>query len=240
MSIPISLSENADTRFNGLKLITDILIQYLNEDSIYDVTGNKPSTKLINDIISKELLPNIKYILSDQEPMPLYGLKLFSIIIGKNIGFVTKLKQKKMLGLFLEYFNSSHPRLTSNTLKIITRIVECKDVTLDELNSMNFLSKAVNILKHFWANNQEWCYEELLDILHHLLFKIIDVLKSMKIATTTLENTYTPIFISDPKAIPVLKQNAEFLELLEVFISLSNHVELVNKSLMNLIFLGYR
>ena len=125
-------------------------------------------------------------------------------------------------------------------MKIIVKIVECREVTLDELSSVNFLSNAIDILKDFSSHQQEWCYEELLDILHHLLFKIIDVLKSMKIATTTLENTYTPIFISDPKAIPVLKQNAEFLELLEVFISLSNHVELVNKSLMNLIFLGYR
>jgi hypothetical protein len=100
-------SDNADSRFNSLKLITDILIQYLNDDAIYDAPGNKQSSKIINDIITRELLPNIKVILSDQEPMPLYGLKLFSIIIEKNINFITKLKQKKMLGLFLEYFNSN-------------------------------------------------------------------------------------------------------------------------------------
>ena len=104
-------SENADSRFNGLKLITDIMIQYLNEETIYDPSGQKTSAKLINEIITTELLPNIKYILNDQEPMPLYGLKLFSIVIGKNINFVAKLKQNNMLKLFLEYFNSkyNHP-----------------------------------------------------------------------------------------------------------------------------------
>jgi hypothetical protein len=105
-------SENADSRFNGLKLITDIMIQYLNEDTIYDPSGQKASAKLINEIITSELLPNIKFILNDQEPMPLYGLKLFSIVIGKNINFVAKLKQNNMLKLFLEYFNSKplHPQ----------------------------------------------------------------------------------------------------------------------------------
>jgi len=44
-----------------------------------------------------------------------------------------------MLGLFLEYFNTDHPRLTANTLKIITRIVESKDVTLEELGAFSFL-----------------------------------------------------------------------------------------------------
>jgi len=97
-------SKNADSRFNGLKLITDIMVQYLNEPEIYDPSGNTPSSKIINDIIIKELLPNIGFILEDQEPMPLYGLKLFSIVFGKNINFIRTLKQKKMLGLFLQYF----------------------------------------------------------------------------------------------------------------------------------------
>ena len=91
-----------------MKLFTDILIQYLNEDSVYDVAGSKPSAKIINDIIVKKLLPNIEYILSDQEPVPLYGLKLFSIIFGKNIQFVAKLKQEKTLNIFLEYFNCNY------------------------------------------------------------------------------------------------------------------------------------
>jgi hypothetical protein len=189
-------SQNADTRFNGIKLLTDMLITYLNEDSIYDASGSKTSTKLMNDLISRDLLPNIKYILSDQEPMPLYGLKLFSIIIGKNIGFVTKLKQKKMLGLFLEYFNANHPRLTANTLKIISRIVECRDVTLEELVGMNFVNKAASILKHFWSYQQEWCYEELLDILLSLITKIVDYLKANKINIIALETAYNPIVLT--------------------------------------------
>jgi len=103
----IACSENTDTKFNSLKLFTDIMIQYLNEEAVYDVSGTKPSAKLINEIIMKKLLPNIENILNDQDPVPLYGLKLFSIIFGKNLQFVAKLKHEKALTIFLEYFNSN-------------------------------------------------------------------------------------------------------------------------------------
>lgn len=103
----IKCSENADTRFNSLKLFTDILIQYLNEEAVYDLNGSKPSAKIINEIIIKKLLPNIEYILNNQDPIPLYGLKLFSIIFGKNSQFIVKIKQDKTINIFLDYFNST-------------------------------------------------------------------------------------------------------------------------------------
>ena len=99
-------SENPDTRFNSLKIFTDILIQYLSEDSIYDPTSSKSTTtNLINEIISNQLFPKTKSILNDQEPVPLYGLKLISIITEKNINFIAKMKKQKILPLFLDYFN---------------------------------------------------------------------------------------------------------------------------------------
>lgn len=102
-------------RFNSLKLFTDIIIHYLNEESVYDSAGTKPTSKIINDIITKKLLPNTESILSDQEPVPLYGLKLFSIVFGKNTQFIAKIKQDRTLNIFLEYFNSKPFLINSNS-----------------------------------------------------------------------------------------------------------------------------
>jgi hypothetical protein len=51
-------SESADIRFLSLKIFTDILIQYLNDDSIYDVRDGADAdmtaaitTKMITDLI---------------------------------------------------------------------------------------------------------------------------------------------------------------------------------------------
>lgn len=85
----------------SLKIFTDIIIQYINDDSIYDVKGNagdmqtseygnniKATTKVINDILLKELFPLFKLILQDNDPVPLFGLKLLSSIVERNPAFV--------------------------------------------------------------------------------------------------------------------------------------------------------
>ena len=67
--------DTADIRFLSLKIFTDIIIQYLNDDSIYDIRGNVPdqqisengnnvklTTKFINDLLLKDLFPMFKII----------------------------------------------------------------------------------------------------------------------------------------------------------------------------------
>ena len=105
--LPILLSkiksESADIRFLSLKIFTDIIIQYVHDDSIYDLKGGdsgntsevanlKVTTKQINDIIMKNLFPSFNIILSDNDPVPLFGLKLLSAIIERNPVFVQLLK----------------------------------------------------------------------------------------------------------------------------------------------------
>ncbi|MFS8160460.1 MAG: hypothetical protein ACMG6E_09695 [Candidatus Roizmanbacteria bacterium] len=97
-------SDSADIRFLSLKIFTDIIIQYLHDDSIYDLKGGsdqqinsdgnnvKVSTKQINDLILKNLFPSFSIILADNDPVPLFGLKLLSAIIDRNPVFVPLLK----------------------------------------------------------------------------------------------------------------------------------------------------
>ena len=81
-------------------------------------------------------------------------------------------------------------------MKIIVKIVECREVTLDELSSVNFLSNAIDILKDFSSHQQEWCYEELLDILTNYLYKILEALKDLRVNVQNLDNVYSPVVIT--------------------------------------------
>ena len=71
----------------------------MHDDSIYDIKGGdtasspdapnlKVTTKQINDIILKHLFPSFNIILADNDPVPLFGLKLLSAIIERNQVFV--------------------------------------------------------------------------------------------------------------------------------------------------------
>ena len=75
--------------------------------------------------------------------MPLYGVKLLSLLTKKDIYFVSILKNLKYLNIIMDFFNASNPKLSLVTLKLIGRIVESKDITLEDLASFNFLPNVI-------------------------------------------------------------------------------------------------
>lgn len=77
-------SESADVRFLSLKLFTDYITQYLCEDKIYNCEENNDTTQAINELILKKLFVHYGIILTDKDPMPLFGLKLLSVIVERN------------------------------------------------------------------------------------------------------------------------------------------------------------
>lgn len=69
-------SSDPETKFLCLKSFTDLITQYLGDDKIYDADGTQETTKKINEMILKRLFPHYGSILSDVDPLPLFGLKL--------------------------------------------------------------------------------------------------------------------------------------------------------------------
>jgi hypothetical protein len=90
-------SKSADVRFQSLKAFTDFITQYLCDDKIYNSEENNESTQCINEIILKKLFPHYGTILSDSDPMPLFGLKLLSVVVERNSAFVVILNKLKLI-----------------------------------------------------------------------------------------------------------------------------------------------
>jgi hypothetical protein len=90
-------SGSADVRFLALKIFTDYITQYLCEDKIYNCDENNETTQAINELILKKLFVHYGTILTDQDPMPLFGLKLLSVIVERNQAFVTILKKLRLI-----------------------------------------------------------------------------------------------------------------------------------------------
>jgi hypothetical protein len=133
-------SESADIRFLSLKIFTDIVIQYINEDSVYDVKmgfdpsdHNKSTTKQINDLILGHLFPNFSIILADSDPVPLFGLKLLSAIVERNPLFVQLFKQYQLVSTIVENFQVGHSRLNRHTINILKSMIESKELSFTEI-----------------------------------------------------------------------------------------------------------
>ena len=74
--------------------------------------------------------------------------------------------------------------------------MECKQISFEALGGANFVERAVSILKYFWANQQEWAYEELLDIFYHIFLRLIDTLKANKLNVINPESSSNPIILN--------------------------------------------
>jgi hypothetical protein len=81
----------------------------------------------------KKLFPHYGVILSDDEPVPLYGLKLLAAIIERNSAFVTIMKKLKLIEIMLEYFTLGHEKFNAHLVKIVCGIIESKEMSLEEL-----------------------------------------------------------------------------------------------------------
>lgn len=112
-------SSSADIRFLSLKLFTDYITQYLTDDKIYSSEDSNETTQAINELILKKLFSHYGIILTDKDPMPLFGLKLLSVIIERNQAFVTILQKLKLISILMECFSVGHPKFNAFTVKII-------------------------------------------------------------------------------------------------------------------------
>jgi len=95
----------------------------MNEEKIYNCEENNATTQAINELILKKLFSHYGVILTDKDPMPLYGLKLLQIIVERNSAFITILKKLKLISVLLEYFAIGHQKFNGFIVKIVKLIV---------------------------------------------------------------------------------------------------------------------
>lgn len=170
--------KSTNFRFLSLKIFADIATQYLSDSSIYDVSGGNAFSKELNKLILKKLFPKYASILEDQDPVPLFGLKLLSIIVERNSAFITILSDLNLVSTICEYFEEGHQRLNRYTIKIIKNIVESDTLTTDDIIELKIAEKANMIVVNMLKNKQDWCFELLLDIIYYLLKDTADKIQS--------------------------------------------------------------
>ncbi len=71
------------------------------------MNSSSATTKMINEVILKHLLPKYGFILSDVDPLPTFALKLLSTITECNLAFVAVLHKLKLLPHLLDYYTGT-------------------------------------------------------------------------------------------------------------------------------------
>ena len=108
----------------------------------------------------------------------MFGLKLLSFIVERNPGFVSILKKLKLIPILLDYFQVSHSKFNSFTVKIVRSIVQSREVDLDELLKFDIMTHINQIMTTVMSQSQDWCTDDLLDIILEILKQAADVINT--------------------------------------------------------------
>lgn len=109
--------------------------------------------------------------------MPLFGLKLLSVIVERNSAFVVILSKLKLIEILFQYFEVNNPKFNAFTVKIVRIIIQSREIELTELMNFKIVEKMNGIFENVMRNNQEWCTDHLLEIINELLHMASEIKK---------------------------------------------------------------
>lgn len=213
-TLPILLnfksSKDADIRFRCLKVFTDLIVTFLFDESVYDPNNLlKPGTKILNDLIVKQIIPSIPEYLADQDPIPLYSLKLLSSIVERCIAFLRIVKLNGLFPILLDNFSAGNPKMNMNLVVIVKKIIESQENSLEDLVKLGVINKVNSVMKVIF--DQDWCVEIMLDILYELLFLTAESVRGKKsnqdLGILRLTESLSENFVLCTKVLKFIEEN---------------------------------
>jgi len=174
----------------SLKVFTDIIIQYIFEESVFDPSklsmtaeeakcnGStkdnmcKYTTDMINNMLVNILLPRFKYLLTEEDPVPLFALKLISALTDRSDHFVSIIEKLGILPIITDYYSFGHKRLNQHTIKVIKSVIESPEIPLEALYGYEVIENTLSIIENMLEQHQVCYSETLVDVLQSIIDKV--------------------------------------------------------------------
>eukprot|EP01063_Lacrimia_lanifica_P003565 TRINITY_DN11905_c0_g2_i1.p1 TRINITY_DN11905_c0_g2~~TRINITY_DN11905_c0_g2_i1.p1 ORF type:complete len:1370 (+),score=549.00 TRINITY_DN11905_c0_g2_i1:155-4264(+) len=208
-------SKHGDTRFISLKIFIDVLVPYLHEGHGGD-DGARPQSPLqrsMSTLILKSLFPKLMVLLDDEEPIPLYGLKLLNSVATENPQYVAELAGRDWMAKLFDFFELEHRNNNVHNVKLILKIVTCETVALGTVFSLGVVAKLNNVLAFSFQNGVESFYDPCLEICLNLLERCM---RSRVQAETTRSDADKATYAGNLQNCEALVQNVELCAKLSI------------------------
>lgn len=166
-------SKSSNNRFLALEILGDVLIQLFREVNERGRAGdNKKMIDMALDVI-RQLLPQYKRLLADQDTIAHYALYLLNTLVEIDRSLVEDVTRFAITGQLMEFFEAKHPNNNLHTVKLVRSVAKAaKPPELEGLRilcSLDLVQGSVVLLKHVHKTRDEWFFEPLLDIIATLL-----------------------------------------------------------------------
>lgn len=155
----------SDVRFSSLKLATDILVSLMAENNAQSGSASGLFQSTLPEPLAMVAMENLRTILRDVDPMPLYGLKLLYILLEENCTLMTQVSKFGLLPVLFSFLAVDHPHNNIYNVRMCRMACACQTVSVSELEALGAAPKAFSILRYAFQNQVEPFLEPVLDML---------------------------------------------------------------------------
>ncbi|KAL4419367.1 hypothetical protein ABPG75_005869, partial [Micractinium tetrahymenae] len=172
-----SQRETADTCFCCLKLLCDVVLQFVNEPRLYisahasehTTADSGIANKLIDAAVQQYVLPLVPALFADEEPMPLYALKLLGALLEFNRLWVADVAAAGLAGRFFEWLSIAHPHNNVHNMRLCRLVADARVLQPAALVQLQAVDRVLAVLAYAHANDVEPFLEPALHLLASLL-----------------------------------------------------------------------
>jgi len=168
-------STASESRFLCLKLMTDVLVTLLSDETVYNPIKNDAISQKLDSLIASSLLPLANQLLCEAEPAPFYGQRLLSAILDCNLKLCKGLPQQTVLSI-CDYYKSDDANLNKHTIKAMRHVLAI--LPFDVVHEQEIVPRTLQLIHTMLRQNQELFLDLLLDINQQILQKLSDSIKT--------------------------------------------------------------
>lgn len=173
--------ESRDTRFLCLKLLCDVILHFLLETDLYSPSqqaqaaasgkGSQSQRDGLKAVVSDAVLPLIPAVLEEEDPMPLYALKLLVVLLDTHPTWALHLQRLGLVPRFFEFLSLEHSNNNVHNIRLCRLVIANADLTSQDLSDMRIAEKVSAVLAYSHENAVEPFLEPVLALSQALLEK---------------------------------------------------------------------
>jgi hypothetical protein len=173
---------NDDVRFFALKKVIDILSLYLSPQAgVYDPMQPKlPTTRRINELVVRSMLPQYARVLDAAEPTPMYAIKFLSLLCETNVAMVSVLVRLNLLPVLMSYLDVQHRNHNVHLVRLFVYVLQSEEVDRAALLRQDLPAHVYKIVDRAWKNEMEDFYDPMLELTSTLLYQCSQLIMSQQ------------------------------------------------------------
>eukprot|EP00899_Mesostigma_viride_P011673 jgi/Mesvir1/20506/Mv12390-RA.3 len=230
----IGSTKSGDVRFLCLKIITDIVTLFLAEAggpstprgavAKEDKDGSAPVPPqelraALDSMVQGELLPLYPDLLVDEDPVPLYALKLLVLVLEHNGGLIREVTRLGLAPRLFEFLSLEHANNNVHNVRLCCMVLASGALDTPALVTLNVVSKVNAVLAYASENAVESFLEPMLDMVQALLQHTARAVGSTS-AGGAREAAVTP------QGSVLLSEMGRLLGCMPIFVELAAHADI--------------